>query len=55
MTLEEAGGECQVIAATTGGDVLYSSDAGASWKTVVSGLQPISKGGHWENMAGIAS
>jgi len=55
MTLEEAGGECQIIAATTGGDVLCSTDAGASWRTVVSGLGPISKGGHWQNMAGLVS
>jgi photosystem II stability/assembly factor-like uncharacterized protein len=55
MTLEEAGGECQIIAATTGGDVLYSGDAGASWSTVVSGLRPVSKGSHWENMASLLS
>ena len=55
MTLQEAGSDCQIIAATTGGDVLYSADAGASWKTVVSNLAPVSKGGHFENMAGLAT
>jgi photosystem II stability/assembly factor-like uncharacterized protein len=55
MTLEEAGGKCQIVAATTGGDILYSADAGNSWRTVVSGLRPVSKGGHWENMAKLTS
>ncbi len=53
MSLEEAGADCHIIAATTGGDVLYSTDAGESWRTVVSGLAPISKGGHFENMVGL--
>jgi photosystem II stability/assembly factor-like uncharacterized protein len=55
MTLEEIGDECQIIAATTGGDVLYSGDAGTSWSTIVSGLRPVSKGSHWENMASLLS
>ena len=55
MSLEEAGADCHIIAATTGGDVLYSTDAGESWRTVVSGLAPISKGGHFENMVGLLS
>jgi len=47
MTLEEAGSAVQVFAATTGGEVLWSGDAGDSWQTVIEGLAPITKGGHY--------
>jgi photosystem II stability/assembly factor-like uncharacterized protein len=54
MCLEEAGDNCQILAATTGGDVLFSPDAGEHWETVVTGLAPVSKGSHFENFAGLA-
>ncbi|MCH7481978.1 MAG: hypothetical protein IIC31_04000 [Chloroflexi bacterium] len=51
MCLEEAGGTVRIFAATTGGDVLLSEDAGDTWTTVVSDLAPISKGGHYKPLA----
>jgi hypothetical protein len=47
MTLEEAGGQVQVFAGTTGGTVLWSNDAGEHWQTIIKGLAPLSKGGHY--------
>lgn len=48
MTLEEAAdGTTQVFAGTTGGDILWSTDAGETWSTIIHGLAPISKGGHY--------
>jgi photosystem II stability/assembly factor-like uncharacterized protein len=47
MTLEEAGGQVQVFAGTTSGGVLWSSDGGEHWQTIIEGLAPISKGGHY--------
>ncbi|MEE8518917.1 MAG: hypothetical protein V3S98_07315 [Dehalococcoidia bacterium] len=55
MTLEEAGSTVQIFAANTGGDVLWSNDAGETWSVAVSGLAPISKGGHYQAMAGAAA
>lgn len=52
MCLEEAGGNCQIFAATTGGEVLYSPDGGDSWSMAIEGLAPISKGGHYRGMMG---
>jgi photosystem II stability/assembly factor-like uncharacterized protein len=48
--LEEAGGSCAVFAATTSGDVFCSEDLGESWQKIISGLPPISKGGHYRNL-----
>ena len=48
--LEEAGSACQIFAATTSGDVLCSEDLGDHWQTIVSGLPPISKAGHYRNL-----
>jgi photosystem II stability/assembly factor-like uncharacterized protein len=50
MSLEESGSEVQVFAATTGGEVLWSSNAGESWQTIAEDLGPISKGGHYQGM-----
>ncbi len=47
MCLEEAGGQAQIFAATTGGTVLWSEDAGDHWEIIIKGLAPISKGGHF--------
>ena len=47
MTLEEAGGQVQVFAGTTSGSVLWSNDGGEHWQTIIKGLAPISKGGHY--------
>jgi photosystem II stability/assembly factor-like uncharacterized protein len=52
MTLEEAAnGVTQIFAGTTGGDILWSTDAGETWSTIIQGLAPISKGGHYRNIA----
>ena len=50
MVLEESGSTVQVFAATTGGEVLWSEDGGDNWSTIVEGLPPISKGGHYRGM-----
>ncbi len=47
MCLEEAGGQVQVFAGTTGGTVLWSKDGGEHWETVIKDLAPVSKGGHY--------
>jgi photosystem II stability/assembly factor-like uncharacterized protein len=52
MALEEAGSTVQVFAANTGGTVLWSEDGGEKWSVAVSGLAPISKGGHFRGMEG---
>jgi photosystem II stability/assembly factor-like uncharacterized protein len=46
LCLESSGGRCSVFAATTGGDVYFSDDAGEHWSVIVSGLAPIAKKGH---------
>ena len=46
MTLEEAGGAAQVLAATSHGEILWSDDGGDNWTTAVSGLPAVSKGAH---------
>jgi photosystem II stability/assembly factor-like uncharacterized protein len=53
MCLEEAAdGATQILAATTGGSVLWTGDMGDSWRTIVEGLAPISKGHHFEGLVG---
>jgi photosystem II stability/assembly factor-like uncharacterized protein len=52
MTLEEtADGITQLFAGTTGGEILWSTDAGETWSTVIRGLAPVSKGAHYRNIA----
>jgi photosystem II stability/assembly factor-like uncharacterized protein len=48
--LEEAGSSTSVFAATTSGEVFCSEDLGDSWQTIVTGLPPISKAGHYRNL-----
>lgn len=45
--LEEAGDSTAIYAATTAGEVICSEDLGDSWKVIVKGLAPVSKGGHY--------
>ncbi len=52
MCLEESGTSVQLFAATTGGTVLWSEDGGDNWSVAVSGLSPISKGGHYLGLVG---
>lgn len=47
MTLNESSSGTQIFAATTGGEVFWSSDAGASW-SIVGSTPPVSKGGHYK-------
>ncbi len=47
MCQEETGGTVQVFAATSGGRVLWSENAGDSWSVAVDGLAPTSKGPHY--------
>ena len=46
LCLEETNGSCTVFAGTTGGELFYSDDKGASWKMITADLAPISKKGH---------
>lgn len=48
--LEEASDGCRIFAATTSGEVLCSEDLGDHWRTIISGLPPISKAGHYRNL-----
>ncbi len=50
VCLEDWGGSFTVLAATTGGDVYCSDDGGDSWTLAVSGLPPVSKGGHYRSL-----
>jgi photosystem II stability/assembly factor-like uncharacterized protein len=51
MCLDDWGDSVSVFAATTAGEVYCSDDAGEHWSRIISGLAPISKGGHYENLA----
>jgi photosystem II stability/assembly factor-like uncharacterized protein len=55
FTLEESPLMTQIFAATTGGEVYWSADAGATWEAVVTGLAPVSKGGHHEGITAALS
>jgi photosystem II stability/assembly factor-like uncharacterized protein len=46
MCLEESEAGCALFAATTAGEVWHSPDAGDHWSLIVTGLPPVSKGGH---------
>jgi hypothetical protein len=50
MALEEAGKMTQVFAASTGGEVFWSDNAGDTWKVIITGLAPVSKGSHYRGM-----
>jgi photosystem II stability/assembly factor-like uncharacterized protein len=49
--LEEAGGASSIFAATTSGEIFCSEDLGEHWNKIISGLAPISKAGHYRNLA----
>jgi photosystem II stability/assembly factor-like uncharacterized protein len=51
ICLEDCGESVSLFAATTAGEVYCSDDAGEHWSRIISGLAPISKGGHYENLA----
>ncbi len=51
LCLEDWGESTSLFAATTAGDVYASDDAGEHWSRIISGLAPISKGGHYQNLA----
>jgi photosystem II stability/assembly factor-like uncharacterized protein len=52
--LEEAPDSTAILAATTAGEIFYSEDLGERWNKIVSGLAPISKGGHYRNLVAAA-
>jgi photosystem II stability/assembly factor-like uncharacterized protein len=52
LCLEDCGDSVSLFAATTGGDVYCSDDSGDHWSRIVSGLAPISKAGHYRQLAG---
>ena len=47
MCLQESAAGCALFAATTAGEVWHSADAGDHWARIVTGLAPVSKGGHY--------
>ena len=49
--LEEAGDASSIFAATTSGEIFCSEDLGEHWNKIISGLPPISKAGHYRNLA----
>jgi photosystem II stability/assembly factor-like uncharacterized protein len=51
VCLEDWGESISVFAATTAGDVYASDDGGEHWSHIMSGLAPISKGGHYMALA----
>jgi photosystem II stability/assembly factor-like uncharacterized protein len=51
LCLEDWGESASLFAATTAGDVYASDDCGERWSRIISGLAPISKGGHYEALA----
>jgi len=51
MIVEETPSSCRLLAATTAGEVYASEDGGTNWSVVVDGLAPISKAGHYRNLA----
>jgi photosystem II stability/assembly factor-like uncharacterized protein len=50
MALEESGATTQVFAASTGGEVFWSNDAGDSWQMITDALAPVSKGWHYRGV-----
>ena len=51
LCLEDWGESTSLFAATTAGEVYASDDAGEHWSRIISGLAPISKGGHYQALA----
>jgi photosystem II stability/assembly factor-like uncharacterized protein len=51
LCLEEAGDSFAIFAATTAGEVWHSENGGEHWERIISGLAPISKSGHYRNLA----
>ena len=51
MCLEDSGKSFTVFAGTTAGEVWCSEDSGDSWSRIVDGIGPVSKGGHYANLA----
>jgi photosystem II stability/assembly factor-like uncharacterized protein len=51
LCMEDWGESASLFAATTAGDVYSSDDCGESWDRILSGLPPISKGGHYQALA----
>lgn len=50
LCLEATPGGTSIFAATTAGEVYASDDGGDHWARIMSGLAPISKGGHYEQL-----
>ena len=50
MSMNVWSGGFTLFAGTTDGDVFFSEDEGKSWSTIVGGLAPVSKAGHYRNL-----
>jgi photosystem II stability/assembly factor-like uncharacterized protein len=51
MAMNVWNGGYALFAGTTDGDVFYSDDEGESWRTIISGIGPVSKSHHYQNLA----
>lgn len=51
LCLEETALGTSLFVATTSGEVWNSDDVGVTWSCIAKGLAPISKGGHYNNLA----
>ncbi len=50
MAMEVWNGSSALFAATTDGEIFFSDDEGDQWTTIVDGLPPISKAGHYTRL-----
>jgi photosystem II stability/assembly factor-like uncharacterized protein len=51
MAMDVWNGGYALFAGTTDGDVFYSEDEGEHWRTIISGIGPVSKSHHYQNLA----
>ncbi|HWO42760.1 MAG TPA: hypothetical protein VNO43_13250 [Candidatus Eisenbacteria bacterium] len=51
MAMDVWNGGYALFAGTTDGEVFYSDDEGEHWQTIISGIGPISKSHHYQNLA----
>jgi hypothetical protein len=51
MAMDVWNGGYALFAGTTDGDVFYSDNEGEYWRTIISGIGPVSKSHHYHNLA----
>jgi photosystem II stability/assembly factor-like uncharacterized protein len=55
LTMDSYPGGFALFAGTTDGDVFFSDDEGDTWATIARNLPPVSKSGHYRNLAAAAA